>query len=143
MANRIFVLSIQPLLPSGLRGQSYLADANRAAEAGSVQGCSTMGWERRGGKDYYYRKVRRGGHVVTEYIGQGEAAHLAASIDRFEKRQREEIRKAKKKARAQEERAEDALKEFAELVQAITRAYLITRGYHLHKGEWRHKREKD
>ncbi len=35
-----------------------------------------MGWERRGSSQYYYRKIRRGRCVVSEYVGSGELAIL-------------------------------------------------------------------
>ena len=40
-----------------------------------------MGLERRGGGSYYYRKVRRGDRVVSEYVGGGPSAPLMARMD--------------------------------------------------------------
>src|SRR4051794_19679979 len=61
-------------------------------EAGHARGCSTMGLERRGGGSYYDRKVRRGGRVVSEYLGGGPAALLMARIDAIEREEREATR---------------------------------------------------
>ena len=40
-----------------------------------------MGWETRGNGTYYYRKVRRGGRVCSEYVGRGLVADMLADID--------------------------------------------------------------
>ena len=101
-----------------------------------------MSWERRGKAIYYYRKRRRGGRVVSGYVGRGEEAQLAARIDGGGKRERERMRAAMRKAHAKEERADETLLEFENLVRAITRGYLIAQGCHTHKGQWRRKREK-
>ncbi len=34
-----------------------------------------MGWERRESREYYYRKVRRGGRATSEYVGRGDIAY--------------------------------------------------------------------
>lgn len=101
-----------------------------------------MGWERRGSGNYYYRKKRVGGRVVTEYVGKGLSAELGALFDDKMRSERELERAAREKARAEEEQIDHALVELEELVQAITRGYLIVQGYHKHKGQWRRKRDK-
>jgi hypothetical protein len=40
-----------------------------------------MAWERRGGKQYYYRSVRQGNSVWKQYLGMGEKGRLAAEAD--------------------------------------------------------------
>src|SRR4051812_50139392 len=39
-----------------------------------------MGIEHRRGRPYFYRKVRRGGRVVSEYAGGGELAECLAML---------------------------------------------------------------
>lgn len=106
-----------------------------------------MGWEKRGQSIYYYRKVRRGPRVVTQYVGKGEAAELAARLAEENKRKRKNEqmarRMAKQELRARILAAENAAVEFEKLAQAITRAQLYALGYHLHKGQWRLKRVQD
>ena len=111
-------------------------------EAGVDERCSTMGWERRGSGNYYYRKRRVGGRVVTEYVGKGLAAELGTLIYDQTRTERELERSVQEKARAEEEEIDQAMDELEKLVQAITRGYLIAQGYHTHKGQWRHKRDK-
>ena len=41
--------------------------------------CSTMAWEQRGPQTYYYRSVRRNGHVMKDYVGTGPLAALSAA----------------------------------------------------------------
>ena len=40
-----------------------------------------MGWERRKGKLYYYRKERTAGHVRSRYLGNGQQALEASRAD--------------------------------------------------------------
>jgi hypothetical protein len=101
-----------------------------------------MGWERRGSGNYYYRKRRIGGRVVTEYVGKGLSGELGAWYDDQTRTERELDRAAREKARAEEEQIDQTIAEFEKLVQVITREYLIAQGYHNHKGQWRRKRDK-
>src|SRR4051812_2772447 len=47
-----------------------------------------MGWERRGGRSYYYTAERVGGRVVKLYVGTGHVAALAARLDAATRQQR-------------------------------------------------------
>ena len=40
-----------------------------------------MGWERRGGRQYYCRKNGRGGRATSEYVGRGDFADLVSLLD--------------------------------------------------------------
>ncbi len=40
-----------------------------------------MGWELRNGRKYYYRKVRRGRHVFSEYVGADLVGIMASEQD--------------------------------------------------------------
>ena len=54
-----------------------------------------MAWERRaGGGLYYVRKRRVNGRVVSEYVGTGLAAALAAELDAQERIEHEARREA-------------------------------------------------
>ena len=95
-----------------------------------------MGWEKRRGRHYYYRKRREGGRVISEYVGTGPAAELAAASDGLLQQQRAKERKA----RAESENVEMILDDIQALTQALARATLLVEGYHTHRGQWRKKR---
>lgn len=99
-----------------------------------------MGWETRGNGSYYYRKVRKGGRVVSEYIGAGDVAELLAKSDELD-RQRRQLEAAEWRAVVESDRQQaEALAEVDELVKSAVAAVLIANGYHTHKRQWRKMR---
>jgi hypothetical protein len=104
-----------------------------------------MGWEWRKGKPYYYRKVRDGKRVRSEYIGPpGDRARLFMSLDQLDRARRQQEAAEKQQARqALAELIADPpeLVELVEQARAAVAAALEAAGYHQHKrGEWRKKR---
>ena len=101
-----------------------------------------MGWERRDrGGLYYVRKTRVGGRVVSQYVGTGAAAQLAAELDAHERAEREASRQALSADRERWARADAALDEMCEAVEVAARDGRILAGYHQHhRGEWRKRR---
>ena len=99
-----------------------------------------MGWETRGNGRYYYRKVRDGGRVRSEYIGAGLAAEMLAEVDEFD-RQRRQLEDEARRAEVDAERHTAAtLAEVDRMVQDLTAAALIAAGYHAHRRQWRRQR---
>ena len=99
-----------------------------------------MGWETRGNGRYYYRKVRDGGRVRSEYIGAGLAAEMLAEVDEFD-RQRRQLEDEGRRAEVDAERHTAAtLAEVDRMVQDLTAAALIAAGYHAHRRQWRRQR---
>ena len=100
-----------------------------------------MGLERRGGGSYYYRKVRRDGRVVSEYLGGGLPACLeewGVAAGRERSRARREAWEARR-ARLDEREAEAVA--LFDAVEAVAREALEAAGYRRHKrGEWRKRR---
>jgi hypothetical protein len=100
-----------------------------------------MGWERRGGRSYYYRKERVGGRVVSRYIGAGSLGELWAALDENDR----DLREYDREKRQDERRPLDDLDAAAETAfgqaMAIGEAAMIAAGYHRHKGTWRKRRE--
>ena len=100
-----------------------------------------MGLERRGGGSYYYRKVRRDGRVVSEYLGGGLPAWVkawGAAIER-EKNLARRVAWEASRARLDEGEAE-AIVLFDE-VEVLAREVQEAAGYYRHKrGEWRKRR---
>ena len=99
-----------------------------------------MGWETRGNGSYYYRKVRDGGRVRSEYIGAGVVAELLAEAD-DRGRQRRQLEDEARRAEVDAERHTAAtLAEVDRMVQDMTAAALIAAGYHTHRRQWRRQR---
>jgi hypothetical protein len=51
-----------------------------------------MGWELRNGKRYYYRKIRRGRRVISEYVGASEFSGLWLELDEFDRAEKTQAR---------------------------------------------------
>ena len=96
-----------------------------------------MAYQRNG---YWYRSVREGGHVRTEYIGL-DALGLVAACDN-ERRQEQAQERAKLQALiAQEGSGDKAVDAIIAQLNAVQSAALTASGYHNHSGTWRKKRQ--
>jgi len=99
-----------------------------------------MGWEYRNGRQYYYRKHRRGKYVYSEYIGNGYQAEIVA----------DQVLKDRVQANIQKEQMlllvesnhgfDQAVEEYERFCEHLKEATLILAGFRLHKGEWRKRR---
>ena len=99
-----------------------------------------MGWENRGNGRYYYRKVRDGGRVRSEYVGAGLVAEALAEIDDIG-RAAEAHNRATWATTVQAERVNDeAIAAAGAIAAALTTAVLIAAGYHTHRRQWRRQR---
>ena len=107
-----------------------------------------MGWETRKNRGcYYVRKQRVGNRVISQYIGSGEAALLAAEIDHRDrqqaKMQREKESEEERKLFAALDERNRQLAEYCDQVEAVLIQTLEAAGYHRHKGgPWRKRRIK-
>ena len=99
-----------------------------------------MGWEQRNGSNYYYRKERSGVRVRSVYVGNGLVADLAAQMDVVERSKREAERGALHHEIENQEAIDSLINEVCSMTERLTRAALIASGFHLHKGQWRLKR---
>jgi hypothetical protein len=100
-----------------------------------------MPWKVRNGRKYYYRSIREGGRVRTEYVGTGPAAEAAELIDRFEGLERERANRAWRERRQATEAADQAVARAFAGVEVVARLALESAGFHRHKrGEWRRSR---
>ena len=100
-----------------------------------------MAWEARGNKSYYYRKRRIGRRVVSEYVGSGETAGLIAGMDVLDQEQRQAQRMMDAVAREARVMDDTDAALLADLLATLTRAVLVTNGFHQHKRQWRRCRE--
>ena len=99
-----------------------------------------MGREQRRGRFYYYRKVREGGRVRSEYAGSGLLAQLCAEDDNDKRRDRQAVRAAYRATRQAEAEIDRQLGAAESALTGMTHATLFAAGYHNHKGQWRKRR---
>ena len=99
-----------------------------------------MGWETRGNGRYYYRKVRDGGRVRSEYLGAGLFVDLLAEVDDLDRQQRQLDAEAWQDVIDAERRTVATLAEVDDMVRTMTAAVLIAEGLHTHRRQWRRQR---
>jgi|SRR5215208_6767970 len=94
-----------------------------------------MGWEKRerGAASYYTRSKRQDGRVIREYVGGGVLGQVAAQLDEYERRRREEQERLQRNAAF--------LDDIAAAADTLVRAHLSACGFRQRKGEWRRQRE--
>ena len=96
-----------------------------------------MGWESRGKKRYFYRSVRVDGQPRKLYLGGGPVGEAHARLDALDRRRRVLDRLSLGAEHARLARADAALDELKAAAGLLTRARLLTAGYHEHRGQWR------
>jgi hypothetical protein len=99
-----------------------------------------MCWEKRGAREYYYRKSKVGGRVISEYIGCGSLAQSVSLNIEKAKAYRERSLNLQKKVIQVEADLSQEIHQCRLLTSTLTEAILLISGYHSHKGEWRKKR---
>ena len=103
-----------------------------------------MAWEKREhGGPYYTRSRKVNGRVVREYVGGGVLGEIAARMDAYERRQKEEAAALWREECNEQEALDNLIAELYEAAEVLTKAALLASGYHQHKrGEWRKRRGK-
>jgi hypothetical protein len=109
-------------------------------EAGQRPKGSTMALEQRHGNVYYYRKRKRGGRVLSEYIGAGDFAELAALHDQAKRERRAQMRQALRAVQAAASHADAPVRALLFIVADVVKRILESRGWHQHKRQWRKRR---
>lgn len=99
-----------------------------------------MPWEERGGRRYYYRKVRKGSRVFSVYVGGGVVGTLASQLDEAEREERGRDREGLRRELAHEDRADALVERSWRVAQAAAKSTLEGSGFHLHNRQWRLKR---
>ena len=100
-----------------------------------------MGWKRRGGRSYFYRSVREGGRVRSEYVGGGESAALIAKLAALAATKQEMEREDWRAARERMEQEERAAAEMFDRIEALADAAMVAAGFHRHhRGQWWRRR---
>jgi hypothetical protein len=103
-----------------------------------------MAWATRGHRRYYYRYRKDGGQVLSQYVGTGPAADLAAAVDAYCRAEREarraDDRETERTELARRGPAETPLIKLCSLSDILFRATLLAAGFHQHAGgPWRRK----
>ena len=99
-----------------------------------------MAWERRRNCTYYYRTRKEHGRVVKEYVGTGPRAAIAAERDALGRAARAEEAERQRRERAELRELDAPVEVFADTLDILTRAHLVSTGYHRHHGgEWRRR----
>jgi hypothetical protein len=89
-----------------------------------------VSWAKRGNNTYYYRSVRRGRRVTSEYFGGGLPALAAAMADEERAAERAARVAAHAANRRLAESVEQSAARPAELAGALRDAWLLLSGYH-------------
>ena len=104
-----------------------------------------MTWEKRAGRSYFYRSVRRKGKVEKLYYGAGPVGELAAKMDALRQANRRAEKQAVKKADDGVAHALNLASEFHQRCQLLTAACLLVAGFHRSSRHqwraWTHGRE--
>jgi hypothetical protein len=97
-----------------------------------------MAWEQRGSQRYYYRSIRRNGHVTKDYVGTGPLAALSAAEDAERQAQRQAQAEDWRQEQAALEAIDTQLEAWWDLGTVEIKATLYTEGYYQHdRGTWR------
>lgn len=100
-----------------------------------------MGWKWINGHRYYYKSVREGGRVRSQYFGGGLTAKLIAGMDDIDREDRKADRLEERETRDEERAIDRALDELVADAGKAAAAVLRAAGYHQHhRGEWRKSR---
>ena len=102
----------------------------------------TMAWITRGTRRYYYRSVRVNGRPTRQYVGNGPPAEAAAAEVARRKTVLQEFADQRRSDHELYVAALAPLLEFEQLTDLLTKAALISNGYHQHaRGAWRRRRD--
>ena len=97
-----------------------------------------MGWEKRRGRSYYYRKRRDGDRVRSVYLGAGDDVQLYAEV--VAAAREDKARAAPSASRARRPEPDAPLVQAVEIAETLAKAALLAYGFHTHKREWRRMR---
>lgn len=97
-----------------------------------------MAYENRNGRQYYYRKKREGNRVISEYIGNGEAAALLSQLDEIDRYEKAVEAEEMRKKRETEAKIDCELLRLESEIKKLTETFLISSGFYKTKSrEWR------
>jgi hypothetical protein len=102
-----------------------------------------MGIEYRGERSYYYRKVRVGDRLRSEYICGGELAPMARALDRHDQLRRRHEANLEAIRIGEIEAADRLMQDHFDAIEAVAREAIEAAGYRRTRGQWRKRRDRD
>ncbi len=99
-----------------------------------------MGWEKRGNNNYYYRKKRFGEKVSSKYVGKGLLAEEFFRSDLMDRKLRQKFKDEIRQGRNELNALSFKMGKTNNLIKQILYGALLVAGFHMHKGQWRKKR---
>jgi hypothetical protein len=97
-----------------------------------------MAWEQRGPQTYYYRSVRRNGHVTKLYLGTGPLAERYAAEDAERRAQRHTAAETWRQEQAALDALDRQIDDWWDMSTLLLKATLYTEGYYQHdRAAWR------
>jgi hypothetical protein len=100
-----------------------------------------MPWKQINGTKYYYRHVRKGDKIRSEYIGTGEVADLVAQADQWAIQARRAAAASWRETRNEHEDDDRNQAATYAAIGVVIRRALEAAGFHQHKrGQWRRRR---
>ena len=103
-----------------------------------------MGWDKKGrgpATGYFYVSRRTAAGVAKVYMGRGAAAQTAAAAHEHRQRVRQAGRDAVRSEAAATAEADRLAAELHDWAALLTRAWMTASGHHLHRGQWRRRRD--
>ena len=96
-----------------------------------------MAWRQYGSKKYYYRQKKVGGEVVSQYVGGGPFAELAAQLDEAERIRAKAKRELFRREVAKHQALDDELGKIDEVMRALVDGVMLATGHYTHKRQWK------
>jgi len=96
-----------------------------------------MAWEKRWGRLYLYRTVRRGSRFIKEYYGRGPAADLAAQMMAERRHARAAEAEALRTLKGALAPADRLAADLDAACRSLTETTLMAAGYYKHHYQWR------
>ncbi|RDC64617.1 hypothetical protein [Adhaeribacter pallidiroseus] len=101
-----------------------------------------MGVEYRNGKPYLYKKVRKNGKVISEYVCGGALIWALVDLQEYDQLKNNEIKEATRKEKDLQLQADREIYMLEKSLKEIMNQVAVANGYHKLNGQWRRKRQK-
>ena len=101
-----------------------------------------MGWELRRGRLYYYRRRRRDGRGVREYVaGFNEFGKVMYQVDQLERLERRARQAEEREHRSELAAQDELLADLWETIEGLKRELLRAAGFVRHKRAWERRED--